>query len=139
LGYRTALAVPMLRESSPIGVFVMWRREVRPFTDQQIELVRTFADQAVIAIENVRLFTEVQSRNLALTEALERQAATSEVLKVISRSAFDLQPVLDTLIENAARLCDARRGVILRRKGDSYHGVAFYNASPELVDFIKQH
>ena len=136
---RTILAVPMLREGAVVGVFMIRRMEVRPFTDKQIELVTTFADQAVIAIENVRLFQEIEARNRDLTEALEQQTATSEVLKVISRSTFDLQPVLDTLIENAARLCDAPRGAIMQRQGDSYHGVAFHNVAPDLVDFLKTH
>jgi signal transduction histidine kinase len=138
-GYRGFLGVPLLRESVPIGVLMVAHTTTREFTQKQIELVTTFADQAVIAIENVRLFNDVQARTEELSESLRQQMATADVLKVISRSAFDLQPVLDTLIENAARLCEARRGVIFRRDGDSYHGVAFYNASPELIDFIGRH
>jgi signal transduction histidine kinase len=123
-----------------MGVMTLGRKSVRPFTDKQIELAETFADQAVIAIENARLFEAEQQRTRELTESLAQQTATADVLKVISRSTFDLQTVLDTLVETAARLCEAHRGVIaLRRDGDSYHGVAFYNASPELIDFIRRH
>ena len=139
LGQRTMLSVPLLREDEALGCLVIRRAEVRPFTQRQIELVTTFADQAVIAIENVRLFDTEQQRARELSKSLQQQTATADVLKVISRSAFDLQTVLDTLIATAARLCEARRGVICRHDGNSYHGVAFYNCSQELIDFIRGH
>jgi GAF domain-containing protein/anti-sigma regulatory factor (Ser/Thr protein kinase) len=137
-GDRSVVATPLLRDGVTLGAILIRRFEVRPYTDRQIALLETFADQAVIAIENVRLFKELQERNRDLTEALERQTATSEVLKVISRSTFDLQPVLETLIENATRLCDAKIGVILRLDGDIYRMAVAYGVSPKHKEFLEQ-
>src|SRR5262249_10254365 len=111
-GPRTVLGVPLLREAIPIGVIVLIRRTVRPCTDQQIALLTTFADQAVIAIENVRLFDEVQERTRALTEALEQQTATAEVLRVISSSPGELEPVFQAMLTNAIRICEANFGAL---------------------------
>ena len=137
-GYRTTLGVPLLREGIPIGVMAMNRLTVRPFTDKQIDLVTTFADQAVIAIENVRLFDEVQTRTKELQESLEYQTATSDVLNVISRSPNVLQPVLDSIVRTAARLCAAEYSVVFRlRKGKCY--MAAGNAQDEFIEFLKEH
>jgi len=136
-GHRTLLAVPLLRENQALGGILLRRREVRPFTDRQITLLKTFADQAAIAIENVRLFNELQSRNRELTESLEQQTATSEVLKVISRSTFDLEPVLQSLIENATRLCHAENCFIFRLDGDVYRVAADYGAPPEFKEYVR--
>jgi GAF domain-containing protein len=136
--YRTLLGVPLLREGVPIGVIGLLRTEVKPFTDKQIELATTFADQAVIAIENVRLFDEVQARTRALTEALEHQTATSEILNVISRSPTNAQPVFDAIVESAARLCECLFSVVWLYDGDHIHHVASNNSTPEVIKRILQ-
>ncbi len=138
MGYRAALSVPMLRDNGPVGAIVVFRQEGRPFTDREIGLLRTFADQAVIAIENVRLFTELEARNSELRVALEQQTATSELLKVIGRSTFDLQPVFETLAENAVRLCESERSFIFRFDGQLLRVVATHNASAEIIDFVER-
>ena len=137
--FRTILAVPMLREAVPTGVLTLSRSDVRPFTDKQIELVTTFADQAAIAIENVRLFDVVQKRTEELTESLHQQTATSDVLKVISRSTFDLQTVLDTLVESASRLCEADMASINRERDGVYRQAASYGFTAELQAYMSNH
>jgi len=129
-GTRTILAVPLLRERMPLGAIVLRHQEVRPFSDRQIALLKTFADQAVVAIENVRLFNELEARNRDLTEALEQQTATSEILRITSSSPSDIQPVLDGVVKSAAHLCDARHAYILLVEGNILRLAASYGSLP---------
>jgi GAF domain-containing protein len=137
-GYRTVLAIPLLREGNPIGVIVLTRTAVRPFTDKQIEVLTTFADQAVIAIENVRLFDEVQARTRDLSESLEQQTATAEVLSVISSSVSDAQPVFETIARSAARVCDARFCNVFRFDGQLIHFAATHGYEGEAIEALKR-
>src|SRR5262249_100250 len=130
INFRTGLGVPLLRKGELVGLLLLSREEQQPFSRRQIELVETFADQAVIAIENTRLFEAEQASKRDLTEALEQQTATADVLKVISRSALDVQKVLDALVESAARLCDAYDAVIFQVFGDGLRLVAHHGQIP---------
>ncbi len=134
-GVRTQLAVPMLLNNKLIGAINLHRQEVRPFTEKQIELVQNFAAQAVIAIENTRLLNELRQRTDDLSEALEQQTATSEVLGVISKSPGELEPVFNAMLENAVRICGARFGTLFRFDGDKFHTSAYVGAPQAYIDF----
>jgi signal transduction histidine kinase/FixJ family two-component response regulator/HPt (histidine-containing phosphotransfer) domain-containing protein len=135
-GYRTILGVPLLREGTPIGVIALGRHTVRPFTEKQIELVTTFADQAVIAIENVRLFDQVQARTRELCEALDQQTATFEVLQSISSSPGELEPLFQAMLAHATRLCEASYGAMWLKEGDRFRNAAFHGTLP--ATYIEQ-
>ncbi len=137
-GHRTTLGIPLLREDEAIGTLLIRRDEVRPFTDKQIALLTTFARQAVIAIENARLFDEAQARTRDLSEALEQQTATSEVLRVISSSPGELEPVFQAMLENAVRICEAKFGTLFRYDGNNFHRAAWVGTPAALVEFQKQ-
>ena len=137
-GARSRLCVPMLNDNELVGAIIIYRQEVRPFTDKQIELVQNFAAQAVIAIENTRLLNELRQRTDDLTESLQQQTATSEVLRVISSSAGELEPVFSAMLENAMRLCEARFGTLVLREGDAFRTVALHNAPPEYMELRKR-
>ena len=133
-GARTLLTVPLLKETEIVGAIGIYRKEVRSFTDKQIELLTNFAAQAVIAIENTRLLNELRQRTDDLTESLEQQTATSEVLKVISSSPGDLQPVFQSMLENATRICGAKFGMLWQAEGDGFRCTAFYNVPAALIE-----
>src|SRR5262249_44796605 len=131
-GFRSVVAVPMLLDGNPIGTISVAGAKPAMFSERQIAMLQTFADQAVIAIENTRLFNELEERNKAVTEALEQQTATSEILRVISRSPTDLQPVFDAVAASAARLCEATDAHITLVKGDSLRLVCKYGSTPAM-------
>jgi transcriptional regulator with GAF, ATPase, and Fis domain len=137
-GVRTLLAVPMLKENELIGAFTVLRQEIRPFTDKQIELVQNFAAQAVIAIENTRLLNELRRRTDDLSEALEQQTATSEVLKIISSSPGELEPVFSAMLANATRICEAKFGVLYRYENGAFHPTALLGVPQAYAESIWQ-
>jgi GAF domain-containing protein len=135
---RTFLAVPMLKENELLGIIAIYRQEVRPFTDKQIALVQNFASQAVIAIENARLFQAEQQRTRELAESLEQQTATSDVLRIVASSPGELQPVFESMLANATRICQAKFGTLYLREADGFRGVATHNAPTPYVEERKR-
>ena len=138
-GFRSVLFTPLMNQGTPVGMISVTRAEPGAFAPHHVQLLQTFADQAVIAIENVRLFDEVQARTNDLSESLLQQTAVGDVLKTISRSTFDLQPVLDTLVNSAAQLCDADMAFIMRRVGDEYRAGAAVGYTEAYIDFLTNH
>jgi two-component system, NtrC family, sensor kinase len=138
LGHRTTLAVPLIREACALGTILVRRAEVRPFDDRHVALLKTFADQAAIAIENARLLNELRQRTDDLSESLQQQTATADVLKVISRSAFELEPVLKALVESAARLCEADKAFVYQRDADMFRLAATHGFPADYEDFMKR-
>jgi len=131
---RTVLMVPLIKNDTWLGVFALWRPEVRPFADREIAVVQNFAAQAIIAIENARLLNELRQRTSDLTESLEQQTATSKVLEAISSSPGDLKPVFEAILENAVRLCGAKFGNLYLREGDGLRAAAMHNAPPAYAE-----
>ena len=138
-GFRSVLNAPLMSKETPLGMITVTRKDPGPFADHHVQLLQTFADQAVIAIENVRLFDEAQARTEDLHESLQQQTATADVLRLISRSAFDLQTVLSTLVASAAKLCEAEKGMIFLRQGDHFCVASNFGFSPEFEAFAKEH
>ena len=134
---RSMIGVPLMRDGEPIGVIGLARSRVEPFTEREIELVTTFADQAVIAIENVRLFEAEQERTRELSESLEQQTATSQVLRVISSSPGELEPVFQAMLENAVRICEAKFGMLYRYDGTFFHAVALFGVPRAYADYLR--
>ena len=137
-GWRAVLAVPLLREGTPIGALTAAKAEATPFSDRQIQLLKTFADQAVIAIENVRLFEAEQQRTRDLSEALEQQTATADVLKIISSSPGELKPVFESMLANAVRICEANFGVLFRSQGNEFYPAAWAGVPREYEEFLRR-
>src|SRR6516165_4796324 len=137
-GVRSFIVVPILKDNEVVGVINVFRQEVRPFTDKQIAVLESFAAQAVIAIENTRLLNELRQRTDDLSEALEQQTATSEVLKVISSSPGDLQPAFDAMLANATRLCEAKFGTLYLYDGEAFHTASLHNAPPAFAEDRKR-